>query len=162
MELRPYDPPTDRQGLWELKAAFERGLGANTGDEAKRETYEAKLTDGYRERYIDWVDRCVEEAADCVTVAEAPSGLVGYAFVLPESHALIWDAAVLNELYVMPARRGTGLADHLLEAAFEAARAQDLPLDRLVLDVDPRNERARGFYDRHGFDPWGKLVARGL
>ena len=162
MELRPYDPAADRDGLWALKAAFERGLADATGGEAKQAAYEAKLTDAYRARYLDWVDRCVAETADCVTVADAGSGLVGYGFVLPDSLAMVWDAAVLNELYVRPARRGTGLADDLLEAALDAARGQDLPLDRLVLDVDPGNERARAFYDRHGFDPWGELVAREL
>lgn len=162
MKLRPYDIPADRDGLWELKAAFERGLGASTGGETKRMAYEAKLTRGYRERYLEWLERCVTESADCVTVAEATAGLVGYAFLLPESLAHIWDAAVLNELYVAPPRRGTGLADDLLEAAVEAAHAQDLPIDRLMLDVDPENERARRFYDRHGFDAWGTLLTRGL
>jgi len=42
------------------------------------------------------------------------------------------------------------------------ARDQSLPLDRLVLDVDPDNERARAFYDRWGFEPWGEMVAREL
>ena len=181
MDCRPYDPAADREALWGLKAAFERGLADATGDDGKRAAYEAKLTDAYRERYLDWVDRCVDESTDCVTVAvdgsaddggtdgrptagdPAPeAGLVGYAFVLPESLALVWDAAVLNELFVVPDRRGTGVADDLLAAALEAARGQDLPLDRLVLDVDPENARARAFYDRHGCEPWGELVARPL
>ncbi len=168
MHCRPYDPDADRAGLWRAKRAFERELAAATGGEAKRAAYEAKLTDAYRERYLDWVDRCVAESAECVTVAADGEGepgrspVAGYAFVLPESLALVWDAAVLNELYVAPDRRGTGLADDLLEAALSAARAQDLPLDRLVLDVDPANRRARAFYARHGFEPWGELVAREL
>jgi ribosomal protein S18 acetylase RimI-like enzyme len=76
--------------------------------------------------------------------------------------AMIWDAAVLNELFVRPAHRGTGVADDLLEAALDVARGQDLPLDRIVLDVDPSNERARAFYERFGFAPWGEMVAREL
>ena len=75
---------------------------------------------------------------------------------------MIWDAAVLNEIYVRPAARGTGLADDLLAAVVEHARGQALPLDRLVLDVDPGNGRARRFYERHGFEPWGEVVARDL
>jgi RimJ/RimL family protein N-acetyltransferase len=49
-----------------------------------------------------------------------------------------------------------------MDAALAVAADQDLPLDRLVLDVDPANERARGFYDRYGFELWGEMVARPL
>jgi GNAT superfamily N-acetyltransferase len=92
----------------------------------------------------------------------AADGLDGYLFLLPERLAFVWDAAVLNEVYVRPERRGTGLADALMERAVAHARGQDLPLDRLVLDVDRENERARSFYDRHGFAHWGEMVARDL
>jgi ribosomal protein S18 acetylase RimI-like enzyme len=68
----------------------------------------------------------------------------------------------VNELYVSPAHRGTGVADDLLSAAVGVARRQDLPLDRLLLDVDPDDARAAGFYERHGFEPWGGIVARPL
>ncbi|PSQ15785.1 GNAT family N-acetyltransferase [Halobacteriales archaeon QS_8_69_73] len=159
--LRPYDAETDRAALWALKRAFETELGAAGGDE-KATAYDAKLTDDYRRRWLTWVDRCVADDPRCVTVAERDDRLVGYVFLLPERLAFVWDAAVVNELYVAPERRGTGVADDLLEAATELAREQDLPLDRLLLDVDPGNDRARAFYDRHGFEPWGEIVAREL
>ncbi|WP_424015550.1 GNAT family N-acetyltransferase [Halorubrum xinjiangense] len=168
LELRPYDRERDAHGLYDLKLAFERGLGENTGGDEKAAAYEDKLTDAYRERWLDWVVRCVAEDPRCVTVAvdrsEAESGasVVGYVFVLPERMTMIWDAAVLNEIYVAPDHRGTGVADDLMDAALALAADQDLPLDRLVLDVDPANERAKGFYDRHGFEPWGEMVARPL
>jgi ribosomal protein S18 acetylase RimI-like enzyme len=167
-ELRPYDRDRDADGLYELKTAFERGLGENTGGEGKAAAYEDKLTDAYRERWLDWVDRCVADDERCVTVAvdrtEAGSAgsIVGYVFVLPEQLSMIWDAAVLNEIFVAPEHRGGGVADDLMDAALALASDQDLPLDRLVLDVDPANERAKGFYDRHGFEPWGEMVARPL
>lgn len=88
--------------------------------------------------------------------------LAGYVFVLPQQLAMIWDAAVLNEIYVRPEYRGTRLADDLMDAAVAVAEEQDLPLDRLVLDVDRENDRARAFYDRHGFEHWGEMVAREL
>mgnify|MGYP005857789337 CR=1 FL=1 len=160
--VRPYDAETDAEGLYRCKLAFERGLGENTGGDEKAAVYEEKLTDGYRERWLDWVGRCVDGDERCVTVAvEEESGdLVGYVFVLPERLAMIWDAAVINELYVAPEHRGTGVADELIAAAIDLAGDQDLPLDRIVLDVDPTNERARAFYDRYGFERWGELVAR--
>jgi len=170
--LRPYDPATDAGELYDCKRAFERGLGANTGGDDKAAAYEGKLTDEYREEWLGWVERCVADDERCVTVAVAAddgqddspradgAAVVGYVFVLPERLAMIWDAAVINELYVAPEHRGTGVADDLLAAAVHLAGDQSLPLDRVVLDVDPANERARAFYDRHGFEPWGEMVAR--
>jgi len=178
-EVRPYDPDRDARDLWDLKRGFELGLGSGTGGDDKRARYEGKLTDEYGERYLDWVFWCVKHEPRCVTVAEVAAGgegeteveaededdsdaLAGYVFVLPQQLAMIWDAAVLNEIYVRPEFRGTGLADDLMDAAVALARDQDLPLDRLVLDVDRENDRAQAFYDRHGFDHWGEMVAKDL
>jgi GNAT superfamily N-acetyltransferase len=165
--IRPYDPGRDRTSLWELKTGFETGLGEGTGGEGKQAAYEAKLDDAYRADWLAWVDRCVADDERCVTVASAPDGegdetLLGYVFVLPERLAFVWDAAVLNELYVVPAARGTGVADDLMDAAIALARDQSLPLDRLVLDVDRENDRANAFYDRRGFSHWGEMIAREL
>lgn len=160
MDVRPYDADEDRSALWTLKRAFELELGGEA--DAKRDAYRSKLTDRYRERYLDWVAQCVAESPACVSVAETDGAAVGYSFLLPESLALVWDAAVLNEIYVDPDRRGTGVADRLLEAALDVARTQSLPMDRVVLDVAPTNDRARAFYARHGFEPWGELVVREL
>jgi ribosomal protein S18 acetylase RimI-like enzyme len=163
--VRPYGD-ADRDALWGLKHGFETGLGEGTGSEEKRAVYEAKLDDEYRQRWLDWVARCVAENERCVQVADSQndgdSELAGYAFVLPASLSLLWDAAVLNEIYVRPGARGTGVADDLMDAALAVARDQDLPLDRMVLDVDRENERAQAFYDRYGFEHWGEMVARDL
>ena len=159
MEIRPYEPG-DEAGLWDCKRAFELGLGAGTGGDEKETKYEGKLDETYRAEWFEWVERCVGSDPRCVTVAVADGDVTGYVFVLPESHRFIWDSAVLNELYVAPERRGTGVADDLMAAAVELAREQDLPLDRLVLDVDRENDRAQAFYERHGFDHWGEMVAR--
>lgn len=159
MEYRPYDPDGDEAELWRLKCAFERGLGSKS--EEKRAAYDAKLTEAYAERYLDWVRWCLAREPRSVIVA-ASEGLAGYAFVLPERLAMIWDAAVLNELYVEPDHRGSGVADELIEAALALAREQEPPLERIVLDVDPENARAAAFYERHGFEPWGEMVARDL
>ncbi|CQR53673.1 MULTISPECIES: GNAT family N-acetyltransferase [Haloferax] len=183
VEVRPYEPG-DAAAFWELKRGFELGLGAGTGGDDKLSTYEAKLTDDYRERYLSWVERCATDDPGCVVVAEAVSGdgdsdggidsddgvdngdddanLVGYAFALPEEMTFIWDAAVLNELFLDADYRGTGVADELMGAVLDHVRSQDLPLDRIVLDVDEANGRARAFYERYGFDHWGELVARDL
>jgi ribosomal protein S18 acetylase RimI-like enzyme len=175
VRLRPYDPATDADGLYDCKRAFERGLGENTGGDEKASAYEGKLTEEYRDRWLAWVERCVDGDERCVTVAveggegargDGPTGdageVVGYVFVLPERLTMIWDAAVINELYVAPAHRGTGVADDLMAAAVDVAADQSLPLDRIVFDVDPANERARAFYDRHGFEKWGEMLSRAV
>jgi ribosomal protein S18 acetylase RimI-like enzyme len=189
VRLRPYDPDRDPENLWDLKRGFELGLGSGTGDDDKQDVYEGKLTTEYGERYLDWVFWCTKHDPRCVTVAEIVEGkehssrenkeesqghgnvgesenetneLAGYVFVLPQQLAMIWDAAVLNEIYVRPEYRGTGVADDLMESAVELAADQDLPLDRLVLDVDRENDRAGAFYERHGFEHWGEMVARTL
>ena len=162
VDIRPFEEG-DEDDLWELKRGFELGLGSGTGGDDKRSAYESKLTDEYRVRWLSWAKRCAAEQAEAVAVADAADGgLVGYAFVLPESLAFVWDAAVLNEIFVAPERRGTGVADDLMDAAVAAAREQRLPLDRMVLDVDRQNDRARAFYERHGFDHWGEMVSRPL
>lgn len=176
MEIRPYEP-RDADALWARKRDFELGLGTGTGGDDKAEKYEGKLDADYREQWLDWVSRCVKQDERCVTVAvddaaadatadnadsTPDDALLGYVFVLPESQKFIWDAAILNEIFLSPSARGTGVADDLMAAAVEFARDQDLPLDRLVLDVDKENDRAKAFYDRHGFDHWGEMVARDL
>jgi len=159
--VRPYRAG-DADALWELKRGFELGLGAGTGDEGKAAAYRDKLDADYRASYLAWVRRCVEEDGHSVQLVERDGEAAGYVFVLPASLSHIWDAAVLNEIFVRETDRGTGAADDLLGAALSVARDQDLPLDRMVLDVDPDNERARAFYDRWGFEPWGEMVAREL
>jgi len=159
--VRPY-AGEEAGALWGLKRGFELGLGSATGGDEKQATYEGKLTEEYRASWLDWAERCVDEDERCVHLGVADGRPVGYVFVLPESLSFVWDAAVLNEIYVHPDCRGSGLADDLMEAAVGFARDQTLPLDRLVLDVDRENDRARAFYERHGFDHWGEMVAREL
>ncbi|MFC6837605.1 GNAT family N-acetyltransferase [Halomarina ordinaria] len=157
--VRPYDHDADWPALWSLKRAFERELGS--ADDEKAARYEGKLTDDYRAGYREWVADCVRRDPGCVLVAD-DDGPVGYCFLLPADLAYIWDAAVVNELYLAPEYRGSGLADDLFEAALAHAAEQSLPLDRVVLDVDPENERAARFYERFDFEPWAELVARSV
>lgn len=164
MNVRSYET-ADADDLWELKRAFETELGG-TGDEEKESAYAEKLTDDYRTRWLGWVEDCVAENPRSVLLGTVPDGdegeVAGYVFLLPESLAFVWDAAVVNELYVRPQYRGTDVADELLSEAVAVARDQQLPLDRLLLDVDRENERARAFYDTHGFEHWGEMLARPL
>lgn len=62
------------------------------------------------------------------------------------------DALVLA-VYVVPAARGRGVVDLLLEGARELAR--ELGCTRLVLQVGEANLAARRVYERHGYRPTG-------
>ncbi|CAH0278293.1 Mycothiol acetyltransferase [Pseudomonas sp. Bi70] len=58
-------------------------------------------------------------------------------------------------MWVEPAARGAGVADALVAAV--KARAVELGLEALYLEVAPQNTRAVQFYQRHGFvfmDEW--------
>ncbi|WP_066419048.1 GNAT family N-acetyltransferase [Halorubrum aethiopicum] len=160
--IRAYSPERDADALWDLKRQFELELGGNTGGEEKSTKYQDKVDEEYQNRYLDWTRRCIESDPDCISIAEVDQSIVGYAFVLPENFAMIWDAAVLNEIFIMESHRGTGVADDLMQSVLETAKKQDLPLDRLLLDVDEDNERAQAFYQRYDFKKWGDLVARSV
>jgi GNAT superfamily N-acetyltransferase len=57
--------------------------------------------------------------------------------------------AVLDELYVVPARRGRGIGTGLLKAAEATCRHR--VVDLLEINVDGEDEDARRFYERHGY-----------
>jgi ribosomal protein S18 acetylase RimI-like enzyme len=57
--------------------------------------------------------------------------------------------ADLFAMWVAPAARGTGVADELIRAAIEWARAAGT--DAVELEVAGGNDRARSVYERHGF-----------
>jgi Acetyltransferases len=177
VSVRPYEQSSHEEKLWDCKQAFERELGAKTGDSEKADIYNSKLTTTYHNRWLEWVSHCAALDPGCIAVATVDDctqthssnkkatevdGYAGYAFLLPGLFGFIWDAAVLNELYVVPSYRGEGVADALFEVILATAREQTLPVNRLVLDVDPENERARKFYDRHGCNRWGEMLTRSL
>ncbi|MDS0299169.1 GNAT family N-acetyltransferase [Halogeometricum sp. S1BR25-6] len=56
---------------------------------------------------------------------------------------------VIRNLYVVPARRGRGVGSRLLETAETAL--VDAGAARISLEAMARNERARQFYERHGY-----------
>ena len=85
-----------------------------------------------------------------IFVAESGGRIVGVA-------AMSWSfslehggrAAWLDELYVVPEQRGSGIGTMLLEAARATARAGGaLAMD---LEVEAGHERVSSLYERHGF-----------
>jgi GNAT superfamily N-acetyltransferase len=92
-----------------------------------------------------------------VFVAERTGRVVGYAHVLPNPEA---DApagsSLLDSIYVTEEVAGTGVADALMDAAVEHARASSHSV--LTLWVRRENGRARRFYEKTVCNP---MAARG-
>lgn len=63
-------------------------------------------------------------------------------------------ALALDQLYLLKAHHGAGIASVLLEWAVEEARRRGA--SELYLTVYPDNLRARGLYDRFGFETVGR------
>jgi GNAT superfamily N-acetyltransferase len=57
--------------------------------------------------------------------------------------------ALLDELYVVPERRGRGIGTGLLKAAEAESRRRGA--DHLEINVDGEDGDARRFYERHGY-----------
>jgi N-acetylglutamate synthase-like GNAT family acetyltransferase len=64
------------------------------------------------------------------------------------------DQLKLNQLYIVPARRSSGIGSACLAQLIDEARALGVPLRLRVLKV---NTRARAFYERSGFVQVGEI-----
>lgn len=76
-------------------------------------------------------------------------GMVNLLFTV--STALGGRVAILEDMIVRPAHRGSGAGSMLLRAAINFARS--VGCRRLTLLTDRTNESAQRFYRRHGFSP---------
>lgn len=84
-----------------------------------------------------------------VVMAEDP-GPAGFGLVtLRPSPYYAGPVASLDEMYVVPARRGHGLGGAIIELVLRLLR--DRSCGELQINVDEEDEGARRFYERHGF-----------
>ncbi|WP_043459629.1 GNAT family N-acetyltransferase [Azohydromonas australica] len=86
----------------------------------------------------------------------AITGMVNLLFTV--STALGERVALLEDMVVAPAHRGSGVGDRLLKAAIEQARRQGCC--RITLLTDRVNEAAQRFYARQGFQASTMLPMR--
>ena len=81
-------------------------------------------------------------------------GLVGMIGLIREKHQKLRHRARIWGTFVVPERRGQGIAGALLDEAIERARA--LPgIERVDLGVATTNERASKLYESRGFREFG-------
>jgi len=96
-----------------------------------------------------WTRELARPSAEvCYVVASRGARHLGHAGLMVQAG----DGHVVT-VAVDPARQRTGVASQLL--AVLAARAVELGLDALTLEVRPSNEAAIGLYRRFGFAPAG-------
>ena len=82
-------------------------------------------------------------------VAEVGGGVAGYAFLVPFwSNELAGEVCAVDELYVLPERRGQGLGSALF-GGIDAGRFGSFAAT--ALGVTPGNAGARRLYERLGF-----------
>lgn len=85
-------------------------------------------------------------------VAEADGELIGYALLSPLYRANETARGMdLNQLYVKPAHRGTGIGRHLVDRARETAALAGCSY--LSVSATTGNVKAHRFYERQSFAP---------
>ena len=129
-------------------------LGRQTFSEYFGQVYKKSDLDAYLDNYFS-VEKVGKDLADpdCdYRVAEAPSGLVGYAKLGPTSLPLDnqdKQTLQLHRLYVRESRKGVGVGGILLSWAID--RASERGADELWLGVWSNNEHAIQVYKSRGF-----------
>lgn len=89
---------------------------------------------------------------NCVLALLASHGPRDTGFALITLRPAIWfdgPVATLDELYVVPARRGQGIGTALLTRACGLLRERGCP--EMHINVDEVDADTRRFYERHGF-----------
>lgn len=87
-----------------------------------------------------------------VLVADLPTGLAGYAALVPQAQLQNGLRGMdLHHLYVRPDDRNLGIGSQLIDAAVAHARRHGCAW--LTVGAQPGNTAARAFYERRGFLP---------
>ena len=127
--------PTDLATVTRLIAAFRDFLGSDYPDSAAIEATVATLIDDRSTEYL--------------LIGDPETGFAQSRFRLS-----VWtgtEDAWLEDLFVEPGARGSGLGRTLVEAAVERARARGC--GRIQLDCNRDNEAALRLYESLGFTP---------
>lgn len=96
-----------------------------------------------------WPPEIITRLLDRFTVAAEGKRVIGYLVL-----SYVLDVGYVDNVAVDPAYRRRGVADALLADA--AARAADMGLAELTLEVRAGNEPAIRLYEKHGFAAVGR------
>jgi ribosomal protein S18 acetylase RimI-like enzyme len=138
------------------------GLNAHVQDEhvaAEPEIYRPAHVREVEARYAEVLQQRDAEVF-VIELDDEPAGLVVMREVRHDGHTFIHPVRqmVVDELVVARQHRRRGLGRALMDAV--ATRANELGLDRVVLDVRAHNEAAIAFYRAMGYAPLSLRMAR--
>jgi RimJ/RimL family protein N-acetyltransferase len=114
---------------------------------ARERKYIGLVNEPPLENTINWVAECLQQDAPYF-VAEAGGQIVGWCDIGRNTREGFAHVGVLGT-GVHPDWRGKGIGKALMSAAL--ARARQVGLERIALDVFASNTRAIAFYERSGF-----------
>lgn len=100
--------------------------------------------------------RLIDSQSYVALVATEAANPIGFAG-LCESHALYTEGTfgIVQEFYIVPAVRSSGVGALLLKAAFGHARSKGWRRLELCTPPLPEFQRSLGFYERYGFEVTG-------
>jgi RimJ/RimL family protein N-acetyltransferase len=125
----------------------------------RRESYTSSFTDGAEifdrengkdgQHYLSWLqDRIVEFPKGCV-LARLDGSVVGQL----ESRLRSAELGYVNLFYLVPEVRGTSLSAEL--HSYLVSTMRNVGVSRVQLTVSPTNQRAVGYYKKHGWESLG-------
>lgn len=116
--------------------------------------------------YVDRLQREVAAQSGAILIAEEDGGLVGLVACVVVRDDMVQETADSNvhgyitDIYVVPDRRGTGLAQALLEAAED--HLAPTGITRVRINVLAANAMARRAYEKWGFEPYEVMYEKRL
>jgi ribosomal protein S18 acetylase RimI-like enzyme len=133
-----------------IRRAVEADLGALAGlFDAYRVFYEQESDPAAAERFLR--DRFHHQDSTIFVATRTGSEIVGFVQLYPSfSSVSMRRIFILNDLFVAPSARRTGVGEALIEAA--AAHARESGAVRLSLSTAVDNLNAQQLYDKTGFE----------
>ncbi len=121
---------------------------------------------GVMEAYFDRLQQQVAAQSGAILVAEDNGRLLGLVACVVVQDDIVAETADSNvygyitDIYVVPDRRGSGLAQALLQAA--EAHLAPTGVTRVRINVLAANAMARRAYEKHGFEPYEVMYEKRL
>jgi ribosomal protein S18 acetylase RimI-like enzyme len=118
------------------------------------------------EAYLDRLLRDVATQSGAILIAEDDGCFLGLVACVVARDDTVQETADSNvygyitDIYVLPDRRGSGLAQALLEAA--ETHLAPTGVSRVRINALAANARARRAYEKHGFEPYEVMYEKRL
>ena len=135
--------------------------------EYERTLHDTRLPgEAVMEAYLDRLLQQVATQSGAILVAEESGRLLGLVACVVVQDDAVQETADSNihgyitDIYVVPERRGSGLAQALLQAA--ETHLAPTGISRVRINVLAANAMARRAYEKHGFEPYEVMYEKRL